>query len=155
MINKILQLKLIRYGIAAAVATVVDVFIYFIAFNFIYRKQDLHLFNFMVLSAPTASLILSYSCGLLTNFTITKYFVFTESDLRGHHQLMRYIMVAVLILFLNYAFMSFLIKTLDWYPTIARATSAVTVGMLSFIIHKAFSFKVSKEEQSEEEEIYK
>ena len=146
MIKKVFQFKLIRYGMAAAIATIVDVSVYFIAFNYIYQKQDLHIMQFLVLGAPTASLIVSYSCGLITNFTITKYFVFTESDLRGHHQLMRYVMVAVLILFLNYGFMSFLIKTLGWFPTIARATSAIVIGFISFAIHKVFSFKVSKEE---------
>jgi putative flippase GtrA len=146
VINKILQYKLIRYGLSAAIATCVDVGIYYISFNFIYKKEDLHLAGLLVLSAPTASLILSYTCGLITNFTITKYYVFTESDLRGHHQLMRYVMVAVVILFLNYGMMSFLIKTLYWYPTLSRAASAIVIGLLSFIIHKAFSFKVSKEE---------
>ena len=149
MINKILQYKLIRYGLSAAIATCVDVCVYYIAFNFIYKKQDLHLAGFLVLSAPTASLIISYTCGLITNFTITKYYVFTESDLRGHHQLMRYVMVAVLILFLNYGMMSFLIKELQWYPTISRATSAIVIGLLSFVIHKAFSFRVSKEEEED------
>lgn len=146
MIKKVFQFKLIRYGMAAGIATVVDVSIYFIAFNYIFKKQDIHLMQFLVLGAPTASLVLSYSCGLITNFTITKYFVFTESDLRGHHQLMRYVMVAVLVLFLNYGFMSFLIRTMEWFPTIARATSAIIIGFISFAIHKVFSFKVSKEE---------
>ncbi len=146
MIKKVFQFKLIRYGMAAAIATCVDVTVYFIAFNYIFKKQDFHMLDFLVVGAPTVSLVLSYSCGLVTNFTITKYFVFTESDLRGHHQLMRYVMVAVLILFLNYGFMSFLIKTMEWFPTIARATSAVVIGFLSFAIHKVFSFKVSKEE---------
>jgi putative flippase GtrA len=146
MIKKVFQFKLIRYGMAAGIATVVDVSIYFIAFNYIFKKQDIHLMQFLVLGAPTASLVLSYSCGLITNFTITKYFVFTESDLRGHHQLMRYVMVAVLVLFLNYGFMSFLIRTMEWFPTIARATSAIVIGFISFAIHKVFSFKVSKEE---------
>jgi putative flippase GtrA len=146
MITKVFQLKIIRYGIAAAIATVVDVSVYFMAFNYIFKKEDFHLLHLVTLGAPTVSLILSYSCGLITNFTISKYFVFTDSDLRGHHQLMRYVMVAVLILFLNYGFMSFLIKTMEWFPTIARATSAIVIGFISFAIHKVFSFKVSKEE---------
>jgi|SRR5688572_17286269 len=143
MVRSILDNKIIRYFLSAGVATGVDVFIYFIAFNFIYEKQDIHLFNLVVLSAPTGSLVLSYTCGLLTNFLITKYLVFTESDLRGIHQLTRYIMVALLILMLNYFLMSFLIKILNWYPTLSRVVSAITVGMLSFIIHKFYSFRVT------------
>ncbi len=143
MIRKILENKIIRYFCSAGIATVVDVTVYFLAFNFIYEKQDIHLFNFMVLSAPTGSLMLSYTCGLATNFLITKYLVFTESDLRGIHQLVRYIMVALFILMLNYFFMSFLIKILEWYPTLSRIVSALTIGVLSFVIHKFYSFRVS------------
>lgn len=144
MVNRLLRHKLIRYGISSAIATSADVLIYFITFNFILKKHDVFL-NELVISAPTVSLAISYTCGLLTNFTITKYFVFTESDLRGHHQLMRYVMVAVLILILNYGFMSFMIKGLLWYPTISRAVSAVVIGFASFAIHKVFSFRVNKE----------
>jgi len=143
MIKDFLNNKIIRYFFSAGLATVVDVSVYFVAFNFIYEKQDIHLFDLMVLSAPTGSLILSYTCGLLTNFLITKYLVFTESDLRGIHQLARYVLVAILILLLNYLFMSFLIKILDWYPTFSRIVSALTIGLLSFVIHKFYSFRVT------------
>jgi putative flippase GtrA len=49
-----------------------------------------------------------------------------------------------LILVLNYGLMSFLIKALHWYPTIARAFSAVVIGFASFVIHRSYSFRVSK-----------
>ncbi len=137
--------KVFRYFISAGIATWVDITVYFLAFNYLYQKLDINLFNLITVSAATASLILSYTCGLITNFTISKFMVFKESNLETHKQLFRYVMVAIVILFLNYFMMSFLIKTLDWYPTIARATSALSIGVLSFVIHKSFSFKVKQE----------
>lgn len=142
MIRKILNNKIIRYFFSAGFATVVDVFVYFITFNYILHKQDIPLYDPWLLTAPIASLICSYSFGLMTNFLITKYMVFTESDLRGRHQLMRYLLVAFLILILNYLFMKFLINILEWYPTVSRIISALTIGIISFIIHKFYSFKV-------------
>lgn len=147
MFKKLLKFKLIRYGISAGAGTFVDVGMYFIAFNYIFHKMDIPLFNLLVVSAPSASLGISYTCGLFTNFTITKYYVFTESDLRGHHQLMRYILVAILVLILNYGLMTFLIKGLGWYPTPSRAFSAVTIGLVSFLFHKTFSFRVNNEKK--------
>ena len=144
MVRKIFENKIIRYFLSAGIATGVDITIYFLAYNFIYQKQDIELFNLITLSASTGSLILSYTCGLVTNFLITKYFVFTESDLRGIHQLARYILVAILILLLNYLFMSFLIKVLNWYPTLSRVVSALSIGLLSFVIHKFYSFRVTE-----------
>ena len=147
MVNKILQSKVFRYLMSAGVATMVDISVYFIAFNYIYQKQDVHLFSSLLITAPTAALLLSYTAGLITNFLITKFLVFHESDLETHKQLFRYILVALVILALNYVLMRFLIRKLDWFPTLARAFSAISIGLLSFVIHKTFSFRVSKEKR--------
>ncbi len=147
MLKLFIQSKVVRYLLSAGVATLIDISVYFIAYNFIYHKQDIHLFNSFLVTAPTAALLLSYTAGLITNFLITKFLVFHESDLETHKQLFRYILVALVILALNYILMRFLIRTLEWYPTIARAFSAISIGVLSFIIHKTFSFRVSKEKR--------
>ena len=136
MFKAILNSKVFRYFISAGIATVVDITVYFIAFNYIYQKSDIDLFRVYTVSAPTASLILSYSMGLITNFMITKFLVFNDSELATHQQLLRFVLVALFILVLNYFFMHFLINNFGW--------SAISIGMLSFIIHKSFSFKVGK-----------
>lgn len=141
MIKKLLNQSIFRYGIAAAIATGVDVMVYFLTFNYVLRKADFYFSPSMVISAPTVSLAVSYSCGLITNFTITKFFVFPGSDLRTRHQLMRYVMVAIVVLGLNYIIMSVLIKGFGWFPTIARATAAVLAGFASFATHRVFSFR--------------
>ncbi len=144
LVKKLLKNKVVRYFFSAGTATVVDVVMYFITFNYILQKQDLPFIDPYVITAPIGSLIVSYSCGLMTNFLITKYMVFTESDLRGRYQLMRYLLVAFVILVLNYFFMKFLIHILEWYPTISRIISALTIGIVSFLFHKFYSFKVVK-----------
>ena len=147
MVKKIFNSKVFRYFISAGIATWVDVMIYFVAFNYIYQKQDVNMFNWLVISAPTASLMLSYTAGLLTNFFFTKHLVFKESELETHKQLFRYVLVAMVVLGLNYILMRFLIRNWEWYPTIARAFSAIAIGAISFIIHKTFSFKVSENKE--------
>jgi putative flippase GtrA len=143
VIRRVIRNKLVRYFMSAGIATFVDIFVYFLAYNYLFQKQDIQFTSQLVVSAPTISLVISFTCGLITNFIITKYLVFTDSDLRGIHQLARYVLVAVFVLLLNYLMMSFLIKVLGWYPTFSRVASAITIGMLSFVIHKAFSFRVS------------
>ncbi len=147
---RVLRLKVVRYFFSAATATVVDVGVYFWAFNFIYDKENIDVLGWYVLSAPTASLILSYTCGLITNFFMTKHLVFKESDLKGYHQFMRFVLVALGVLALNYGLMSLLIKKFLWFPTIARAVSAISIGVLSFVIHKTFSFRVSNKDEVED-----
>jgi len=147
MLKAFTQSKVFRYFLSAGVATIVDVSMYFIAFNYIYEKSDILLFGSVTIAAATASLLLSYTMGLITNFLITKFLVFHESDLETHKQLFRYILVALVVLALNYVLMRFLIRNLEWFPTVARAFSAISIGVLSFIIHKTFSFRVSKEKR--------
>lgn len=150
MIQKIYHSKVFRYFIAAGVATVVDISVYFVMFNYILKKLPVP-FAGLEFQAPTVALAVSYSCGLVTNFTITKLFVFHESTMRTRYQFLRFAGVAFFILGLNYLLMTFLIRQLDWFPTVARTFSALSIGVLSFTIHKSFSFKVRKSAGSAEE----
>lgn len=147
-LKPLLDSKLFRYFISAGLATWVDVVTYFMAFNYLYRKEDIDVMGYYTISAPTASLMLSYTVGLLTNFTLTKLLVFKESELETHKQLFRYVLVAILVLGLNYVLMRFLIRQLEWYPTLSRAVSAITIGVLSFMVHKTFSFKVNNSNET-------
>ncbi len=135
--------KVIRYFFAAGTATVVDVLMYFVTLHFVLHKQDLSIAPGLVVGGTSLALVVSYTCGLVTNFVITKYFVFTESELRGRTQFTRFVLVAILVLFANYLMMSFLIKVLHIFPTPARAISALSIGVFSFTAHKFFSFKIS------------
>lgn len=134
--------KIFRYLISAGLATWVDVIVYFLAYNYLYQKTDIVFGGGIVIASTTASLVMSYTAGLLTNFMLTKWLVFSDSELQTHQQLFRYVLVAILVLALNWMLMRFLIIRLAWYPTISRAVSALLIGFLSFSIHKVFSFKV-------------
>ena len=142
--SRLFQNKLFRYFISAGLATWVDITVYFLAYNYLYHKSDFSVFGLFTVSAATASLLLSYTMGLLTNFLITRYLVFNESELEFHKQLFRYVLVALLVLALNWLLMRILIRELDWWPTLARACSALGIGMLSFVVHKTFSFRMGK-----------
>ncbi len=138
-----------RYFCTALTATSVDVFIYFLTYNYVIWKNDLPLTEHLTIGAPTIALMVSFCFGLATNFTLTRKFVFTKSDLRIRHQFMRYTSVALGALVLNYFLMNFLIKEFKWYPTLSRATAAVCIGVISFAVHKTFSFTIKNEEEIE------
>jgi putative flippase GtrA len=147
-IFEFLQSRVFKYFIAAGVATVVDVGLYYLCFNYAFDKQPVTLLGSFVLKATTISLMISYSCGLVTNFSISKFLVFTDSDMKTTSAFFRFVMVALFVLVLNYFFMDFLIHQMMWYPTFARAVSALSIGVLSFLFHKFFTFKVSNLKKS-------
>lgn len=142
LVQHILDNKLFRYFLSAGLATWVDVLTYFLVYNYLYKKTDIVITDGLVVASTTASLLMSYTAGLITNFTLTKWLVFKESELETHKQLFRYVLVALLILALNWMLMRVLIRNLEWYPTISRASSALLIGFLSFFIHRVFSFRV-------------
>lgn len=146
LVKTLLRNKVVRYFFSAGTATVVDVSVYFTTYNYILRKTDIPFVGPFVLTAPMLSLVISYSCGLFTNFFITRAMVFTESNLRGRKQLFRFIQVALLVLFMNYLFMKFLVQVLEWYPTISRVVSALSIGVMSYLFHKHYSFKGKKQD---------
>ena len=142
VLRYLLSLKPVRYFFSAGIATVVDVLVYYLVYNFVLHQNELNVFGNLVFKAPTVALTCSYSCGLITNFSITKYFVFHESELKGRVQLFRFILVAMVVLIANYFFMYFLINILHWYPTLSRAVSAISIGIFSFVAHRFFSFRM-------------
>jgi putative flippase GtrA len=142
VIDSLWQQRVVRYFFAAATATVVDVLVFWFVFNKILHQHNHNLLGMIVLKAPTLSLICGFGCGLVTNFLITKFFVFNQSDAKTRWQLIRFILVAIVVLICNYYFMWFLTAQLNWYATVSRAVSAVTIGVFSFTAHKFFSFKL-------------
>ncbi|MFT6850627.1 MAG: putative flippase GtrA [Sphingobacteriales bacterium] len=143
LFRRFAEIKLIRYFFTAGMATVVDFATYFVFFQWVFKKENVPVFG-LVLSGPIAALVISYSVGLIVNFTLTKILVFNDSDLRTRTQFLRYLLVAFVTFWANYFVLKALIEYLDIYPTPSRMISAILVAFLSFSFHKVFTFKVNK-----------
>lgn len=139
--NKFFQSKVIRFFLSAGIAVVVDVFIYFIAITYFLGRERIKLFNYQV-SAHEIALVVSYSCGVVANFILTKYAVFSESTLTGSKQFFRFALIACLGFFANYSLLRFFVEFWDILPIISRILSALSLGFASYYIHKLFTFKV-------------
>lgn len=136
-----MQHKGVRYLISGGTATGVDVVSFFIMFNYILNKENLQL-GHMQVGAHIASLCVSFTLGLITNFLITKYFVFNESNIRGREQFLRYVLVAAITFAGNYFMMKLLVDVFAIWPTLARLIAVGTIAVLSYRLHKVFTFKV-------------
>lgn len=139
--NRIYQNKVVRFFLSAGIATVVDVVIYFITITFILENEAVMFFGYHA-SAHEFSLLISYSCGVTTNFLLTKYAVFNESTLAGRKQFSRFALIAGIGFFANYGLLRFFVEILNVWPTLARIFSALSLGLLAYYIHKIFTFKV-------------
>jgi hypothetical protein len=78
-----------RYLATGGSTAAMGVIVYFIAYNFVLQQQGIRL-PFIYISGPIAALILELCITFPLGFLLNKYLVFTQSNLRGRIQLMRY-----------------------------------------------------------------
>ena len=141
LVKNVLQVKAFRFLISGGTATMVDVVTYFVCLHYVFNTP-FTAFG-LTMSIPIISLLVSYSAGFVTNFIISKFFVFQGSDLRTRIQLLRFFMVAIAVFCMNYLILKVLLQ-FEIFPTIARLMSAAIVAFLSFLLHNSFTFKKSK-----------
>ena len=140
--RKILPLQTFRYAVCGGSNMLLDITLFYISFNFILQKQILNL-GFISLKPYNAALGMSFIITFPLGFLLSKYIVFNGSYLRSHVQLLRYMLIVAVNLFLNYAILNVLVQYLNFYPTIAKAFAIVIIVSFSYISQKHFTFKTN------------
>ncbi|WP_291909830.1 GtrA family protein [Chitinophaga sp. CB10] len=132
-----------RYLACGGGNTLLDIFLYFICYNFILEKQVVHL-PFINIGAHIAAMFMSMAVTFPTGFLLSKYVVFSESNLQGRTQLFRYFMLVGVCVLLNYALMKLFVEHLHFFPTVARICTTAVVVIFSYLTQKKFTFKVKQ-----------
>jgi putative flippase GtrA len=130
-----------RYLACGGGNTVLDILIYFVAYNFILDKQVLHT-PFVSISAHIAAFMISFSISFPLGFALSKYVVFTESNLRGRVQLFRYALLVGMCILLNYTFLKIFVEWCHFFPTPSKALTTAIVAVFSYVSQRNFTFKI-------------
>ena len=141
--SKVMPLQTFRYAACGGANTFLDIFIFFISYNFILHKQDLNL-GFMALKSYSASILISFCISFPTGFFLMRNIVFTGSTLHGRVQLFRYFVLVIVCLFLNYIFIKLFVEQLHIYPTAAKILTTIIVVSFSYLTQKNFTFKAEQ-----------
>jgi putative flippase GtrA len=139
-----MPVRTFRYAVCGGSNMFLDIFIYFISYNYILHKQILDL-GFIAFKPHIAALWMAFFISFPVGFLLSKYIVFDTSQLRGRVQLFRYLLIVGVNLILNYAFLKTLVEYLGFYPTIARVFTTCIIVTFSFLSQKHFTFKERKE----------
>jgi len=134
-----------RYAFCGGANTSLDIFLYFISYNFILHKKILNL-SIISISPHIASFFLVFPITFSTGFLLSKYITFTESELRGRIQLIRYGITVLVCIVLNYIFLKLFVDVCGLYPTIAKILTTLLVVIYSYFSQKHFTFNVAKKE---------
>jgi putative flippase GtrA len=141
--SRFMPLQTFRYAACGGTNTLLDIFVFFISFNFILHKQDLNL-GFIVFKPHIAAFIMSFCVSFPTGFFLMRNIVFTESVLQGRVQLFRYFVLVVICLLLNYIFIKLFVEQCHIYPTVAKIFTTVIVVSFSYLTQKNYTFKAAR-----------
>lgn len=139
----IMDLQTYRYGVCGAGNTSLDILVYFLCYNFVFQKVALNL-GFIIISPHIAALIGGFLVSFPVGFYVMRTIVFTESNLRGRTQLIRYFSVIIFNLILNYVLLKFMVEYLGVYPTVSKITITGIAIVVSFLLQRKFSFGTAK-----------
>jgi len=139
-----MPVRTFRYAICGGGNMLLDIFIYYVSYNFILHKQVLDL-GFFAFKPHIAALWMAFAVSFPVGFLLSKYVVFTKSELRGRVQLFRYLLIVGVNLVLNYVFLKVMVEYMNFYPTIARVFTTCIIVTFSFLSQKHFTFKERKE----------
>ena len=141
--RRIMPLHTFRYAACGGSNVLLDIFLYFIFYNFVLQKQVLDL-GFIAFQPHIAAFLLSFVLTFPTGFLLSRYIVWTDSLILWHVQLFRYFVVVLINLVLNYVFIKFFVEYLNIYPTISKLLTTVIVIIFSYLSQKHFTFRVKK-----------
>jgi putative flippase GtrA len=141
--DKIIKNQVVRFILSAGVGFLVDIGSFYIFYHYLFANRKTYYILFFTVHDYILSFSMSFFLGVLVNFTITRYFVFSESKSSPLKQFVRFVSVAIIGYFANFAVLKFFILALGLYPPVARITAALSLFFASFFIHKFFSFSLS------------
>ena len=138
--HKYMSLQFFRYGVTGVINLVFDWVLYFVIYNFVLQHRMLNL-GFVTLSSHIAALAFKFPVVLLTGFLLQKFVTFSLSDLKGHVQLFRYLVVFLVNLTINYLGLKLLVEYFHIYPTPSNMIISVFTIFVSYFSQKHYTFR--------------
>lgn len=140
--QRVIPLETFRYAATGGFNTALDIFLYFLCYNFILDKKIIDL-QIVSISPYIAAFLIVFPVTFFTGFLLAKYITFTNSEIRGRVQLIRYMLSVSGSIFLNYFFLKVLVEFGGLWPTLAKLITTVIVVIYSYFVQKFYTFKTA------------
>ena len=147
LFRRFIPVELYRYGVCGGANIVFDWVLYFLVYNIIFKDKLFDL-GVVVLSPHIATLAVTFPIVTFSGFLLQKYVTFTASDLRGRVQLVRYMMIVGVNLFINYIGLKVCVEGLKFFPTPSKMIITIFTVICSYIGQKKYTFKTSSQKKN-------
>lgn len=144
LFRPVMNKQTFHYAACGGINMFMDLLLYFFAFNFIFKKEVVQLTPSIAFEPYIAAFLFSFIITFPTGFLLSKYVVWTESNIRGRIQLFRYFLLVLMNLLLNYALLKIFVEVFHIFPTVSKFLTIVIVVTFSYLTQKHFTFKVKK-----------
>lgn len=141
--QEIIPLETFRYAATGGFNTALDISLYFVCYNFVLDKNIVDL-KIVAISPYIAAFLIVFPITFLTGFLLAKYITFTNSEIRGRVQLIRYMISVSGSIFLNYVFLKILVEFCGFWPTLSKIITTAIVVIYSYFVQKFFTFKTAR-----------
>lgn len=138
--QKIMPQQTFRYAACGGFNTSLDISLYIIMHNYILHAQPIDVYG-QVISAHIASFIVSFFITFPIGFYLSRYVVFQETNVRKTVQLVKYFLVVLFCIILNYGFLKLFVEVFGWDAIVSKLITTVFVILFSYFSQKYFTFK--------------
>lgn len=145
-----MPLQTFRYAACGGFNTLLDITLFFITYNYVFEK-DVVYFDVIAISPHIAAFLAAFVVTFPLGFYFSRYVVFSGSYLRGRVQLLRYFLLVLGCIALNYMFLKIFVEQFHIYATVAKIFTTIIVVSFSYFTQKHFTFKIKKIEIKSED----
>ena len=139
--RKLMPEQTFRYAVCGGSNTVLGLAIYFISYQYIFKKENFD-FGFFAFKPHIAALFVSFCINFIVGFLLMKFVVFVDSNLRGRIQLLRYFLAFSINLVLNYLLLKLFVEVFFMPVLLSQFITTGIVITVSYLSQRHFSFKV-------------
>jgi len=141
-----MNIQTFRYAASGGGNLILGFIVYYISYKYIFAEREFN-FGYYAFKGHIAALFVSFLVTFPVGFFMSKYVVFSDSKMKGRIQLLRYFMICMFNLSINYLLLKIFVEKFHIYPILAQILTIVIVVVFSYIAQRNFSFKISDENQ--------
>lgn len=143
LFKRLMPIHTFRYAACGGGNTVLDILGFYLSYNFLFQRTPIHI-SWLTISPHIASFMASFCVTFPIGFYLSRYVVFQETAVKKTDQLLKYFLVVLGCILLNYLFLKLFVDYFGWYATPAKILTTFFVVIFSYTSQKNFTFKSSK-----------
>jgi putative flippase GtrA len=143
--RKFMPEQTFRYAACGGGNTVLGIVIFNVFYKYIFKEENVTA-GFLVIKPHNAALFISFCVCFVVGFTLSKFVVFVNSNVKGRIQLFRYFVTYLVNLMLSYFLMKIFVEFAHLNVMASQLITTVIIIAVSYLSQKHFTFKTGKED---------